>query len=34
MEGGDGMLELNKDNFDVEVLQAEQPVLVDFWSPS
>ncbi len=26
------MLELNKDNFDKEVLEAEEVVLVDFWS--
>ena len=25
--------ELNDDNFEVEVLQASQPVLVDFWAP-
>ncbi len=25
------MIELNKENFDVEVLQAEGPVIVDFW---
>jgi thioredoxin 1 len=25
------MLELNKDNFEAEVLQATGPVLVDFW---
>lgn len=25
------MIELNKDNFDAEVLQATGPVLVDFW---
>lgn len=25
------MIELNSDNFDAEVLQAEKPVLVDFW---
>ena len=25
------MLELNKDNFDQEVLQATGPVIVDFW---
>lgn len=25
------MLELNKDNFEAEVLQAAGPVLVDFW---
>lgn len=28
------MLELNKDNFEAEVLQAEGLVLVDYWSPS
>lgn len=28
------MLELNKDNFESEVLQAEGYVLVDYWSPS
>jgi thioredoxin 1 len=28
------MIELNKDNFEEEVLQAEGTVLVDFWSPS
>jgi len=26
-------LEVNEDNFDVEVLQASEPVLVDFWAP-
>ncbi|HEY8891248.1 MAG TPA: thioredoxin family protein [Clostridium sp.] len=25
------MIELNKDNFEIEVLQAEKPVFVDFW---
>ena len=25
------MIELNKDNFDQEVIEAEGPVLVDFW---
>jgi thioredoxin 1 len=25
--------ELNDDNFEAEVLQASQPVLVDFWAP-
>jgi thioredoxin 1 len=25
------MIELNKDNFEAEVLQASGPVLVDFW---
>ncbi|MBC8591460.1 thioredoxin TrxA [Wansuia hejianensis] len=28
------MLELNKDNFEEEVLKAEGHVLVDYWSPS
>lgn len=28
------MLELNKDNFETEVLESEGYVLVDFWSPS
>ena len=28
------MIELNKENFEEEVLQAEGLVLVDFWSPS
>ena len=27
------MIELNKENFDAEVLQAEGIVFVDFWSP-
>ena len=26
-------LEVNEDNFDAEVLQASEPVLVDFWAP-
>ena len=26
------MIEVNKDNFEAEVLQASGPVLVDFWS--
>lgn len=26
-------LTLNQDNFDASVLQAEKPVLVDFWAP-
>jgi len=25
------MVELNKDNFDTEVLKSEKPVFVDFW---
>jgi len=28
------MIELNKENFEEEVLKAEGTVLVDFWSPS
>ena len=28
------MLELNKDNFEEEVLKADGLVLVDYWSPS
>jgi len=26
-------LELNESSFDAEVLQAKEPVLVDFWAP-
>ena len=26
-------LELNRDNFESEVLQSKEPVLVDFWGP-
>ena len=26
-------LEVTTDNFDAEVLQADEPVLVDFWAP-
>ena len=28
------MIELTKDNFEEEVIQAEGPVLVDFWGPT
>ena len=28
------VVELNKEHFDVSVLQADIPVLVDFWSPT
>lgn len=28
------MIELNKDNFEEEVLKAEGTILVDYWSPS
>lgn len=31
IKGGEKMLELNKDNFETEVLQAAGPVVVDFW---
>lgn len=27
------MIELNKENFDQEVISSENPVLVDFWGP-
>ncbi len=27
------VLEINKDNFEAEVLQSDVPVLVDFWAP-
>ena len=26
-------VELNRDNFEVEVLQAKEPVVIDFWGP-
>lgn len=26
-------VELNRDNYEKEVLQAEEPVIVDFWGP-
>lgn len=28
------MIEVNKDNFEEEVIQSEKPVIVDFWGPS
>lgn len=28
-----GVLEINDDNFEAEVLNSEQPVLLDFWAP-
>lgn len=27
------MLEINKENFEVEVKQSDKPVLLDFWGP-
>lgn len=32
--GGKRMIEVNKNNFETEVLLADQPVVVDFWGPS
>ena len=29
----DTVFEINDDNFDVETLQSDKPVLVDFWAP-
>ena len=28
------MIELNKDNFDEEVLGSDKPVVIDFWGPN
>lgn len=28
------MIEVNKDNFQSEVLESDKPVVVDFWGPS
>lgn len=28
-----GLIEVNQDNFEQEVLQSDLPVLVDFWAP-
>lgn len=28
-----GVLEINDDNFDAEVLESSEPVLLDFWAP-
>ena len=30
---GENVCELTEENFDAEVLQSDQPVLVDFWAP-
>jgi len=27
------MIEVNKENYDTEVIQADMPVIVDFWGP-
>ena len=29
----EGIMEIEDDNFESEVLQADKPVLVDFWAP-
>ena len=29
----EGIMEIGDDSFDSEVLQAEKPVMVDFWAP-
>ncbi|MFC1813423.1 thioredoxin [Thermodesulfobacteriota bacterium] len=29
----EGILEIDDGNFDAEVLQADKPVMVDFWAP-
>ncbi|MDP2646713.1 MAG: thioredoxin [Desulfobacterales bacterium] len=29
----EGILEINDSSFETEVLQAEKPVLIDFWAP-
>jgi thioredoxin 1 len=34
MMEGNQMIEVNKNNFETEVLHADQPVIVDFWGPS
>jgi len=28
-----GIMEINDDNFEAEVLKSDKPVLVDFWAP-
>ena len=32
--GGNRMIEVNKNNFETEVLESDRPVIVDFWGPS
>lgn len=29
----EGMMEISDDNFDSEILQSENPAVVDFWAP-
>jgi thioredoxin 1 len=34
MKGGEQMIELTKENCDVEVKESDIPVVVDFWGPA
>ncbi|MGB5985151.1 MAG: thioredoxin [Desulfobacterales bacterium] len=33
MSDSDSVIEIGDGNFEVEVIQSEQPVVVDFWAP-